>query len=820
MKRYFYTLIGLLLAVSISFAQKGSGQLSDRPSEGKITGFVIEKESGNPIEFANIVIYSLRDSSIVSGGITDKTGYFSIDKIRYGQFFVEVNFIGYGKKTINQLSIKPDKKEIDLGKISLSLDAEMLSEVEISENVNEIDYRLDRKVITVNQDVTSAGESAVELLENAPSISTDIDGNVSLRGTESFLVMVDGRPSPIQGSEALQQIPANTIESIEIITNPSAKYDPDGVGGIINVNLIKEKRKGYNGQVSVKYGTFNALGGNALFNYRTNKVNFFIGGDYGERINQASSQSNRETFMSGDTSFFLNSYGDMQRGRKSGSARAGIDYYINDNEILTLSGRYGISGFGMDNNSWVGSYYMGSNNIYDSYYYLNDNHFEANRSYFSGDLNYMKKFKKAGHEVQIYGNFSNDLEDETNEYSEQETDYIRLPLNDTINNYRTLESGKGNTITGKIDYVLPLFKKAKLEAGYQTKYSLQDNDYDYQSMRNTIWIDDTSKSNPYYFSKNIQSGYVIYSDFIGSFGYQLGLRTEYTDRLFHQTLTEQEWQYNKFDFFPSVHLSYELMSDIQFMASYSRRLDRPHSYFLDPFREVISPNSVKQGNPLILPEYTNSFELGLQKKFKKNFISLEAYARQTNNKIERITMVDPDDQSIFIYTFDNIGSDLSIGSEIMTNLNLTSWYNLNISGTGYYYEITSDEYASNSTVTWYARIKNTFKLKKIGTSFQLGGFYRGASVTSQGEYAPMFMSYAGVRQDFFDRKLSIGLNVRDIFQTMQRETTYSTDEFYLYSLKQRKSPTFNISVTYKINDFKSRRDKGFVEGAEGEDEEM
>ncbi len=262
------------------------------------------------------------------------------------------------------------------------------------------------------------------------------------------------------------------------------------------------------------------------------------------------------------------------------------------------------------------------------------------------------------------------------------------------------------------------------------------------------------------------------------------------------------------------------MSDMQFMASYSRRLDRPRSYYLDPFREVISPNSVKQGNPLLLPEYTNSYELGLQKKFKKNFVSLEAYARQTSNKIERITIVDPDDQSIFINTFDNIGSDLSIGSEVMTNLNLTSWYNLNISGTAYYYEIMSEDYTDNSTVTWYARMKNTIKLKKTGTNFQLGAFYKGASITSQGESAPMWMAYAGVRQDFFDRKLSVGFNVRDIFGTMQREMITSTDEFYLYSLKQRKSPTFNISITYKINDFQNRREKGDIERGEGDDEDM
>lgn len=817
--KYLFIVICVFLSISV-FAQNNHNGGADMPADGIVSGTVFEKGGGKPIEYANIVIYSLRDSSIVNGGITDKNGYFKIDKIRYGKFYVEINFIGYGKQIIPELMIKPDKKEINLGKIYLEINAEMLGEVSVEANVNQVDYRLDRKVVNVNQDIISSGATAVEVLENVPSVTTDIDGNVALRGSGSFLVLVDGRPSPIQGSEALQQIPASSIESIEIITNPSAKYDPDGVGGIINVVLKKDKRAGYNGQVSANYGTFGSFGGDALFNFRTNKVNFFIGGEYGDRIFKGEGETHRKTFMNDDTTYLINTFSTNYRERKSGSFRTGIDYYLSENEIITLSGRYGLSGHGMGSEAWAGSFYQYSTIYDDFYYYITENSMEAKSSYFSGDINYMKKFKKVGHELQVYGSYSGDFDDEFNTYTEQEADFMRNPTDSTISEYRTLENGTGSTLTAKIDYVLPIFKQGKFETGYQLKYSITDNDLRYQTLVSDTWIDDSTKLNPYFYSNNIQSGYVLFSNFWKNLGYQFGLRTEYTDRLFHQTISDQKWTYNKFDFFPSVHLSYKLPAEMQLLASYSRRLDRPQGYYLDPFVEYIDPSNLRQGNPYLLPEYTNSYDLSLQKKFGPNFISLEAYARQTYNKIDRIVTVYPLDQSMFLMTFDNIGEDLAIGSELMGNFNVFKWYNLNISGSAYYYELISENYNSGSTFSWDARINNTIRLKKTGTSFQIGANYSGPEIEAQGKEFASWMANVGIRQDFFDRKLSLSVNVRNVFVSMKHESLSETDAFYLYTLRQPKTPVISFSVTYKINDFKSRKEKGMDSEGEGGDEGM
>lgn len=828
MNKLLLLIFSILLSITLQSQNKGQNtgtrpnvDMSSMPQEGVITGIILEKNNNTPIEYANIIVYSKRDSSVVTGGITDAKGKFYIDKVRYGKFYIDVVYIGYAKYTIPEVVVRPNALNVDLGKIYMNITSEILKEVTIEANVNQVDYKLDKKVINVNQDLLSVGASAVEVLANAPSVTTDIDGNVSLRGTESFLVLIDGRPSPLTGSEALQQIPANTIESIEIITNPSVKYAPDGVGGIINVVLIKDKRAGYNGQVTVNYGSFNTLGGSFNFNYRTQKINLFVGGEYNRRINKGRGETLRETKLNDSIKFLLNNYNTDSRQNQSGNIRFGIDYYINNKNILTISARAGLNGNGGLTNSWAESYYSKNQIDFGKYFYTVNNESSRNMYYYAGELNYVKKFDKAGHEIQFFATYSNNSSKKINQYDETQTDILRNPLS-IPNYYRTYETGNNSTYNAKIDYVLPITDKRKIEAGYDMQFMQRGNIYKYQTkLLTNSWLDDSTKYNPYNFNTNIHSGYFIYSDYIGSrFGYQLGLRTEYTDRIFEDIKNNQKYVYNKFDVFPSVHLSYSFSEDLQVMSSYSRRLERPRGYYLNPMLEIEDPNNARKGNPYLLPEYTNSFDFSAQKKIAKNhFVSLELYARQTNNKIDRINIIDSENNRL-IKTFDNIGKDLSIGSEIMTNFNFTKWYNFNFSGNVYYYQIKSAQYNNNETYTWSLRLNNTIKIGKIGTSLQIGGFYFGPSISAQGKMQGSFSINAGVKQDFFDRKLSVSLNVRDVFATMKHEFIIETDKLYQYVYMERIAPTFNISVSYKINDFKNRKDKNSFTDTEGQGDSM
>lgn len=813
-----YIFLILLTGIYFSlFSQHPGGMTGMQTPEGIIYGSVFEKIKGEPVEYANIVVYSHRDSSIVTGAITDKNGTFRIDNVNYGRFFVEIQFIGFGKHTIPEIIIKPDNKIVDLGRIEIELSAEMLDEVRIEATVDRVEYRLDRRIVNVSQDLSAAGGTAVDALQNVPGVQVDIEDNVSIRGTQSFLVLIDGRPSPVQGSEALQQIPANSIESIEIITNPSARYDAEGVGGIINVIMKRDRKPGYNAQVTANYGSFNSYGGDFLVNIRKEKLNFFIGGNYNENIYRGSGHEDRRNYLPGDTTtFYLTTKNDREMIRNSGAYRIGLDYNISESDIITITGRYNTNVFGRSLNSTAAGYMLNKNEgiPFNEYNYITNNNSKTNWGYYSGDFNYLKKFLKPGHELQVYFSYAENFSDKNTWFSEEEIGFLLEPSG-IIDSTRTIDTGSGNEIIAKADYEIPLFENSKLEAGYQIRMSEIGNDYKYQKLSITDdW--NTINFNPYNFLQNIQSGYMVFSNTGDKIGYMLGLRTEYTDRLFKQTLTSEEWAYNDFDFFPSMHLSYKLPKDIQVMASYSRRLQRPRPWNLDPFIDVVDPNNVRRGNPLLEPEYTNSMELNLQKRFNTNFISFETYYRHTTNKIERFIEIDSVNPEIFVSTFKNIGESFAAGSELTANLNITKWWNFNISGSAFYYEIVD----INNAFSWTSRLNNTFRIFNKGTSIQLSGFYFGRSIRAQGEMKPMYMINAGIRQDFFDRKLSLSFNVRDVFRTMGHEMIFETDEFYSYTNISITSPTFRLSLTYNINDFTPRRERQVEIGVGRVDESL
>ncbi len=791
----------ILMLCHYTLAQQGQERKAGLPS-GTVYGKVVEEDNGKPIEYAYVVLYKEEDSNSVGKSITDKEGSFQLTDLRSGQYYVEIQFVGFGSQWISDIIINRQNAVVNLGTIKMELSAEMLDELEVEADRNRVEYRLDRRIVNVSQDLGAVGGTVVEALRNVPSIQTDIDDNVSIRGSENFLVLIDGRPSPVSGSDALQQIPAESVESIEIITNPSAKYDPDGVGGIINVIMKKDRRKGYNAQISANYGSFNSLGGDFLVNIRKKKINFFIGGNYNERINRGHGKEYRESYLPGDTTLTLETENDRQRIINSGSIRTGIDYFFNKDEVLTLTAQYRVNTFGHQFNSSTRRYKEYSGNHFDTYHYLTDNDLRTTWGYYQTDLNYQKKWSP-DHELQAFGSFAKRFSERNSVYSEMETDEQFVALHSIADSVRTLDDQFGNRWLGQIDYERPVFDNSKLEMGYRIHIYDIDNEYSYQFFDGTIWQDDPMQYNPYTFYRNIQSGYLLFSNTVNRFGYMLGLRTEYTDREFHQTETEEKWAYNKFDFFPSVHLSYDLPFDMEVMASYSRRMQRPRHWYLSPFESVVDPNNVRRGNPLLEPEYTNSFELNIQKKINRQFIALEGYYRETNNSLERRIEVEPDRPDIFIATLGNIGESVNAGGELMTNLHLSKWWNVNLTGSVYYYEIID----INNTVSWFSRINNTFRIPATQIRMELSGFYNGASITTQGRITPFYMVNAAVRQDFPDRKLSVNLSVTDVFNTMGHEMFLETSNAYSHLIRQRRGPTFRLSLTYRFNDFEQRKEK-------------
>lgn len=822
-----------LLLVGFSFAQgqKQGQNYGERPHGGAVKVNVIDATTKAPIEYANVVIFSSKDSSLVSGGITDASGNVVIRPLPFGSYYASIDFIGYIKHYENGIQLDSKNPFKDLGIVKLQQATEILEDVTVEADRKHIEYKIDKKIVNVSQDIGSQGGSAVDVLENTPSVQTDIEGNVMLRGSSSFTVLIDGKPTPLDGSEALQQIPASSIENIEIITNPSAKFDPDGVAGIINIVLKQEEKQGVNGNFNLTYGSFNAFSGDFLVNVRTGKFNFFVGGNYSDNVREGNNENLTARFL-GDSTFVTDVDGTGAWGHNGYNARTGFDYFITDNDILTVSGEYGSRGFERGGTSDNDLYYsldeekpFLSSDPLGHWYYSNDVNFDVSSEYYSGDVNYQHKFNNEGHDLQAYFQYSGSQKNETSGFKRFDTNSDFIALDENIfQQERSVETGTTTKLRAKLDYTNPFSNNGKFEAGYQMRFREGLSDYEYQiwDLNDNLFIDDPAQFNDVDFTRQIHSVYSTFTNQFIGFDYMIGLRGEYTYRDFTSNTLNNSWTYEKFDAFPTLHLSRKLKHEIQLQASYTSRIRRPRGWFLDPFQSKMDDYTYREGNPGLAPAYINSYELNATKRFGKHFIALESFYRQTKDLFERITYQDPDNPEVLIYSFDNVGQDKSYGVEAMGNFTFTKWWNMNLTTDLYQYTIDADldnsSTGENSTLTYSARINNTFKIKKTNTRFQLFGMYNGPSITSQGERGEFFMVNAAIRQEFFKRKLSVMFSVDDVFGTMQHSRESYTTSFYNYHSFDAVSPTFRITLSYRLNDYERRKEdrEGVeVEGGDG-----
>ncbi len=808
-KIYFLTVFIFMLYSTYSQRPQGSYSGENMPKEGVITGKVREANTNQFIEYSTIGLYSHRDSSLITGTITDQDGSFIIKELPYGRFFLELSFLGYKKVRMSGIMITPGRKAVDLGVIKLEPSYTSLEEVEVTAEKPHIEYKIDRKIITVSEDISASGGTAVDALENTPSIQTDIEGNVTLRGSSNFKVLVDGKPSVLEGSDALQQIPASTIQSIEIITNPSAKYDPDGLAGIINILMKKQKQSGFGGIVNASIGTRDKYRGDFLFNFRKTHFNIYGGLDYDSRNFNGTGLMNRENYRN-DTIFYVLSDGERNFKRQGLGAKGGLDYYINDKYTLSLSARTGNRGFSRNRFSDYREY--SDPHSTDQWYYSRDIS-KVDFDYYGINLDYQMKFDQLGHELltSVYYRSRQGINTDN-----MEEDTASIIETGTLMQ-RTRQEELGNELRIKADYTKPLQDRGKIEAGYQARLELGEaeflfEDYDYDQ---NIWLVNNDFTNQIEVYRNIQNIYGLFLSNLIGIDYQLGLRAEYTDRIIKQITTGDEFDFKKLMLFPTVHLSKQFRNDNQVLLSYSRRIRRPRNWDLNPFIRYIDRLNIRAGNPDLEPEYTDSYELNYQKRFGKSYIAIETYYRQTNNKITRIRTQDTiSSENILIHTIDNINKDYSLGTELMANLQLFKWWNFNASANLFNYRIEGeilDEDVSQMKNTWNFRLNSTFKFK-WGSSVQLTSFYSGSTVTAQGDREAFYDVNLAVRQDFLKRKVSVTLQARDIFNTRKFAFTTLGEDFYIFNEFRREAPVVMLSFTYRLNNFKqSKKEEEVIE---------
>lgn len=794
----------LLLAVVFIAHNVFSTNPTDALSAGVVKGFVFDSLSKQPLEYATVSIVKENDKAAITGSITDATGFFKLKGVENGRYSMEIAFIGYYTKKITGLVIGPNQKTLDIGQVFLKPATQTMEEVVVTTDRPTMQYKIDKKVLNVSQMHTSASGTATELLESIPSVTVDVEGNVSLRGSTSFTVLIDGKPTLLDPSDALSQIPASQIENIEIITNPSAKFDPDGVAGIINIIMKKNKLQGVSGIVNVNGGTQNRYGGDFLVTYRKEKLNYYVGADWNNREFIGKATNNRTVY--GDTTSYLFSNGNFTRGRNSYSVRGGIDYTINPFNTVSLGvnvgNRNGKGHTDLTYNSWTNP-----GTVTEKYY--NKENSDRSGDFYNATLDYNHKFSKKGHELVGQAIFE---KSNSNDNDITKT----IDINDIITNgQKSTESGPETEYRLKLDYTLPTGEKSKFEAGAQSRFEDQNeaNNMYYYNMLTGIFEFQPLYSHDVDYKTNIHSVYSTYSGESGNLGYQFGLREEYTYRKIALKGENQNFTLNRFDYYPTVHVSYGLPSDQQVMASYTRRISRIRGYYLEPFITWEDAHNVRQGNPSLKPEYIDSYELSYKKNFGKNIFSADLYYRITNNKIERVQSIYNTNDSlyqntiIFLNTIDNVGKDYSLGGELMLGLDFAKWWHTDIMGDVYDYREKGSllgENFSKSSFNWNVRLNNTFKIAKF-TRIQLNGMYNSPSVTAQGKTEGFLMTNLAVKQDFMKNKVSLTLQVRDLFHTMKHEMTSEGDNFYTYRKFQPNSPMISMTLTVRLNNYKLDR---------------
>jgi outer membrane receptor protein involved in Fe transport len=812
MKNFFSVVLFVSVFINISIiAQRPDGgpagyNSGNMPSDGYMTGIILDGATDEPVEFAIVAIYNKRDSSLVSGGLTDSLGKFEFKELPYGPYYLDIKFVGFKDTRMTEIIITPRNKSLNLGQIRIENTSTDLGTFVVTGERPQMSYKIDRKVVYVESNVTAIGGTAVDVLENTPSIQTDIEGNVTLRGSSNFTVLIDNRPTVLEGSEALQQIPASTIERIEIITNPSARYDPDGTAGIINVILKKQKRQGINGIIDASYGRFNQYSADALLNYRINKVNLFAGFELQNRAMHGEGNAERETYLN-DTINYLDSEEHGKMGGKGNEIKAGIEFFPDDNNMITLQGSLESRGFGRSSNSEYHSYTLP---LTSDLYYLQDNNSDRSHNSYSLTMNYDHSFGSPDHKLQTSVYYSHENGGNHDELTDTETD-TEWNVNDPEPYMqRTRESGNENQFRVNADYFRPIGAEGKLEAGYQLRYQSENTDYHYDEFDHIVndWINFEDRNNNFELMRDIQAAYAIFGTSTKIVDFQVGLRAEYTDRVLTQRALDEQYKINRVDFFPSAYITKKLPFEQQLQLSYSRRINRPRTWYLDPFPSYEDPLNIRIGNPELEPEYVDSYELNYQKRSKITSVTAELYYRQTNNMMSRISSLRED--NIMINTMDNIGKDHSFGTEVMFNATPWKWWDLSLTGTLFRYWIKGEiegESVDQVTNTWNARLNNNFKLK-WDTRIQIMAFYNAPSVTAQGERGGSFMINGGVRQDLFKKRLTAAFQVRDIFRTMHMSFTSEGSNFYTYNERRPVGPVFTFSLSYKINNYNKKQTNG------------
>ncbi|MBE8727839.1 TonB-dependent receptor domain-containing protein [Flavobacterium hungaricum] len=765
---------------------------------GSVSGKITEKSNKAPISYASV---SLKENGKVVAGVnTDDNGDFSFKNIALKSYTIEIQYIGF-RKYIGSVILSENKKAATVN-AALEEEATQLKGVNIVAERSTIEQKIDRKVVNVGKDLTTAGASASDIMNNIPSVNVDQDGKLSLRGNDNVRVLIDGRPSNIDPAQLLKQIPSTSIKKIELITNPSAKYNPEGMSGIINIILHKNANTGFNGSYSggITFGETAKFNQSLDLNYKTGKVNFFgnAGNNSGKYFNDGFIERSDRT---------VTQKLDIVNDNESYLYKIGMDYLIDDHNTLSIyTNQNKSTGNGIVNTDI--DYINSPDNIANMY---QKSRYQGPNKTGTYNLAYKHIFKKEGHTLDFEGNYSDTKESQNANFDNQITTTNNTQSSDIYNDFLT-NNRKLSTVN--IDYVNPLNEKTTLEAGAEARLTRTDNDYsrinDQNPSQNLI-------SN-YTYDTDIYSAYVTFGQKFKKISYQLGLRGESYKMQANLNHGETKYDDDYLTLYPSAYLTYNVNEKNTLQLSYSRRVDRPSLGQTKPIREFSTPLVTSIGNPDLRPQFTNSVEVNYTKTLEKGSFTAGVFVRSINDQISRILYPDPTDPSgnkqIMSYT--NFDHNTAYGFEVSMNYKITKWWDIqpsidfsSINQEGVVSKFSEDNnqiIAENRKVTVAAfngRMNSNFKANKR-LSFLLFGFYRGAVDGVQNNSHEMYKMDIGSRYTLLDNKMNISVRFNDVFNTMK----YAFDTEYPYGQTGQftwESQTVYLGLTYNFGSSKIKK---------------
>lgn len=769
----------------------GGGKRSTTTSQGEIFGNITDSLTEKSLGYVTVLALKQPDNKVVGGAVTTENGSFSIAELPFGDYHLKVSFVGYETRIVKDIRISKDELTVNLKNLDIA--PTVLNTVEVVGGQPDITYEIDKKVINVEDQINTEGQTAVEILENIPSISVSADGTVSLRGSSSFTLLIDGVPTILDASDALATIPASTIKDIEVITNPSAKFDAEGTSGVINIITKKSKLEGVSCLVNLTAGTFGNYGGDVSLNLKKKKFTFDLTGNYNSRGRPNNTRNERTTVYDTVVNTLI-SEGESNWKRSNWGIGGGVQYNPNNSHVFVLRSNFKTNLMTPYSDYRYENYDDG--NLIDVFWTDQHNNIDFNK--IGANLYYQYNIKRnKDHNISVKAIFNT-------------TDVTQFDTTLTYDSEGVVTSGNLYTETGpstsyrfNLDYRLPLKNDKKFEAGVQSQFGQSGDvgkNFVYNPLTGEFDFNPLFSSDVEYI-RDVHAAYSIFGGKYKSLGYQVGLRAEYTYRTISSTAAIDFTEINRLDLFPSAHFSYGLANKSQFLVSYSRRIERPRSYFFEPFITWEGPFNVRSGNPNLLPEYINAFEASFMQPLKrKGFFSLEGYFRMSNNIINRINTVY--EGPILISQPYNIGTSESYGLEASLSYTLKDWWKINAGANAYFFNLTGElndiDYSAES-FNYSGRLTNTFNHK--GWILQFVSRYQSGSVTAQGRSFDFFTQDVSLKKSFLKKRLSLTLQGRNVLGTQRRGSESFTENVTLHSISTPLYPQVSLNVSIKLNNY-------------------